>query len=75
MSKRAEEAAWAANDSYHDDAWRVIFMQGYRQAEKDNELTINDIKFIIDKYSELPIQYGPRLFNEILVQFNKQKQK
>jgi len=39
------------------------------------ELTADDIKFIIDKYSELPIQYSPRLFEEILKQFNEQKGK
>lgn len=39
------------------------------------ELTGEDIKFIVDRYSELPIQYGPRLFEEILKQFNEQREK
>ena len=46
-----------------------------KQPTKDLALTGDDIKFIIDKYSELPIQYSPRLFEEILKQFNEQREK
>jgi len=41
--------------------------------EQESTLTTDDIKFIIDKYSELPIQYSLVLFEEILRQFNEQR--
>ena len=44
---------------------------GYHQAEKD--ITDDDVKFIIDKYSELPIQYGPKLFEEIAKQLKQHR--
>lgn len=75
--KRALESLPKRKDGrtrlYHcnDDDVRKVYARGYRRAEKDLTFTPDDIKFIIDKYSELPLQYGPHLFDEILQQFNK----
>lgn len=48
----------------------LVYYLGKKRGKNINE---DDVKFIIDKYSELPIQYGPKLFNEILKQFNLRK--
>lgn len=58
-------------DIFDGNEVESAYEAGYEQAEKDLALTGDDIKFIIDKYSELPIQYSPRLFEEILKQFNE----
>lgn len=58
MSKRAEERAFDAYPflptNVNNDVWddnrevRQIFQQGYEQAEKDKELTWEDIKLILE---------------------------
>ena len=41
--------------------------------KRGKEITEDDVKFIIDKYSELPIQYGPKLFEEIAKQLKQHR--
>ena len=50
---------------------RAIFLKGYRQAEKDLALTIEDIK-TIDRLLNKYVDYS-NPYQEVLNQFNKQK--
>ena len=67
---------------------RIGFIEGYHQAEKDNELTLEDIRIILDAENdilrecniqkELVIKIYPRgedYYGEILKRFKEEKEK
>lgn len=89
-SKRALEAYPKDIEEYVDvndmksvvdnNSWqRNIFLKGYHQAEKDLELTVEDIVYIIETYNELEFsrEFATVTFNdtckEVLKRFKERK--
>jgi len=61
-------------DVGHPQYMRDLYIEGYQQAEKDNELTWKDIKVIekllgFDNIIESPKEY----YQEVLKRFNKER--
>ena len=93
MSKRAEEAALEAypikqsyNDYYGDYedvniVERISFQEGYEQAEKDLELTWEDVQLLdlyamecqVEESNGRKFNSSQEFFEEVLQRFNKTK--
>lgn len=54
---------------------RIIYQQGYKQAEKDLELTWEDIKLIWNITDELENMSEEEFYNEVLKRFKEKKGK
>lgn len=52
-------------DIGHPQYMRDLYIEGYNQAEKDLELTWQDIRRILDAADKLAIDYGSEKLNEI----------
>ena len=53
---------------------RKVFAEGYRQAEKDNELTWKDVRDILNLYEEvIEMDFCKDIYREVLKRFNKER--
>ena len=79
MSKAEELAKIYSEGSSFTDAWieRPAYIAGYHQAEKDLELTWEDIvkidKLLIDLGMMFPVKSTPDYYEEVLKRFKAQK--
>lgn len=89
MSKRAEQKAlkaypvqgrWIGNQygDWEEDTNRVyrnVFLDGYEQAEKDLELTADDVKNIFNRVRDEQIKHSATegCYQEVADWFNKQR--
>ena len=71
--KETRDVSGFVVDIGHPQYMRDLYVEGYHQAEKDNELTWEDIK-TIDKLLNQCVDYS-NPYQEVLKRFNKERKK
>ena len=80
--KRAKERYWLEPSNIETQGKYAAYVEGYRQAEKDNELTSKDISTIyslminavFELRSENPSFKGEDIYQEVLKRFKERKE-
>ena len=76
MSKaeeRAKERYWLEPNNIETQEKYAAYVEGYHQAEKDLELSWEDMKLIYDISDELPYMVEEDFFKKVLKKFNKKR--
>lgn len=61
-------------DIGHPQYIRDLYIEGYRQAEKDNELTWEDVRDILNLYEDvIEMDFCEDIYGEVLKRFNKER--